>query len=218
MTKSANASIDGHPKSFDEETIKHWRFERMMHKAARVQYLPVEPLPNPIFLFEINQLQDNNATRKESFRREMSDFLGLPTDQPLSSDIPHSRPGKMWDPQLEAEKEASKIDICEDEYVEIRRNLLRQSRTAALWIRRVLLPTGRVRVANPDHFDRILDSYLVDPCGPHEKTNSAGKKILKVFDVDAESLVLPPQQDDDDDDEEISDETQEDKDDDDKAK
>lgn len=200
LTPTAKASIEGWPRLFDEEKVKQVRFERILHKAAKIKYLKATPLPNPVFLFEINQLHEENATRKKAFRKDLSEFLGLPPDQPLPSDIPHSKPGRQWSPKLQAEKEASKIDICKDEYVDVRRVLLRQARTTALWLRRVMLPTGRVRVSTPEHFDKLLDSWMVDPCGPHELTNTAAKKLLEIFDKDVDNFIPPAKRDGDDDD------------------
>ena len=188
VTATAAASQNEMPDGLDKQIVQ---FEKSMHKAAGIKYIKVTPLPNPVFLFEISQLHELNETRKRAFRDDVSDFLGL--DAPLLSlDMPHSKPGRTWeDAQLQAEKDAAKIDICEDEYAELRRVLLRQSRTTAVWIRRVLLPTGRVRVSSPEHFHRLLDDWMVDPCGPHETTNTAGKKILKIMGIDVDSLIPP---------------------------
>jgi hypothetical protein len=183
VTPTASSSQGPLDPSLGEKTRNLVHFERLLFKVADFKYESVAPLPNPVFLFEINQLHEENATRKQAFQHDVSDFLGLPADQPLSLDLPHSKPGKSWPASLQAEKDAAKIDICEDQYVAIRRVLLRQARTTAVWLRRVLLPTGRVQVSDPEHFDRLLDQWMVDPCGPHESVNSAGKKILALLDL-----------------------------------
>ena len=163
-------------------------FERLMHQVAKIKYKKMTPLPNPVFLFEVSQLHETNATRKQAFQQDVSNFLGLEENDPLPLELPHSRPGQVWDAETQAQKDASKIDICRSEYDEIRRILLRQSRTSAVWIRRVLLPTGRVRVSSPEYFDQLLDQWMTDPCGLTESTKTAGKKILSVMNVDVDAL------------------------------
>lgn len=192
VTATASASKDSpQDDAVAAETIKHVQFEKLMYRAAKMKYLKVTPMPNPIFLFEISQLHEHNETRKQAFQRDVSDFLGL-HDNPLAAELPHSTPGRTWDnPAVQALKDAAKIDICQDQYADIRRILLRQSRTTAVWIRHVLLPTGRVQVSSPEYFDQLLDQWMIDPCGPHETTNTAGKKILQVLDIDVETLIPP---------------------------
>jgi hypothetical protein len=179
---TANSSQGQLDPNLDEETRNLVHFERLLFMVAGFQYESVAPLPNPVFLFEISQLHEENATRQETFQHDVSHFLGLPANQPLSLDLPHSKPGKSWPAPLQAKKDAAKVDICGDQYVDLRRVLLRQSRTTAVWLRRVLLPTGRVQVSDPEHFDGLLDQWMVDPCGPHESVNTAGKKILALLD------------------------------------
>ena len=189
VTLTAAASKEFTPEHLDPETLKHVQFEKTMHHAAHMKYKTVTPMPNPIFLFEISQLHEPNATRQRAFQQDVSDFLGL-HDDPLSLELPHSKPGKTWgDASIQAQKDAAKIDICKDDYADIRRILLRQARTTAAWIRHVLLPTGRVRVSDPQHFDELLNQWMVDPCGPHETTNTAGKKILEILGIDVEEFI-----------------------------
>lgn len=191
VTQTASASKDSQPDTADEETLKHVHFEKAMYQAAKMKYLKAEPMPNPVFLFEIRQLHEHNETRQRAFQQDVSDFLGL-QDNPLSLELPHSKPGRTWgDPVVQAQKDAAKIDICDNQYADIRRVLLRQSRTTAAWIRHILLPTGRVRVSSPEYFDQILDQWMVDPCGPNETTNTAGKKILEILGIDVEALTPP---------------------------
>ena len=188
MTPTASASKNTPPNPLNDETKKYSHFERLMHKVAKIKYIPVTPMPNPVFLFEIGQLHETNQTRKQTFQQDVSNFLGL-DEHPLSLELPHSKPGRTWDAATQAKKDAAKIDICENQYADIRRILLRQSRTTAAWIRHVLLPTGRVRVSSPEYFDHLMDQWMVDPCGPHETTNTAGKKILQILDIDVEKYI-----------------------------
>lgn len=197
VTPTIHASNDEIPSDLDPETLKMIQFEKLVHQAAKIKYQKVTPLPNPIFLFEMNQLHEQNSTHKERFQKDVSDFLGLDDRHLLSSNTPHSQPGKTWsDPRVQAEKDAGKIDICDDEHAELRRVLLRSARATAVWIRRVLLlPTaGRVRVSSPEHFDRLLEDWMHDPCGPHDRTRSAGEQFLRVLGVRVQDLQPPAPQ------------------------
>ena len=192
VTNTIHASNDEIPSDLDPETLKEVQFEKLLHQAAKIKYSKVTPMPNPIFLFEMNQLHEQNVTRKQIFQKDVSNFLDLDDDHLLSLDMPHSKPGKTWkDPQVAAAKEAAKIDICDDEHVDLRRVLLRNSRATAVWIRRVLLPTGRVRVSSPEYLDHLLEAWMHDPCGPHETTKLAGKQILDILGIRVEDLTPP---------------------------
>jgi len=195
VTNTIHASKDDIPSDLDPETLKMVQFEKLLHQSARIKYAQVTPMPNPIFLFEMNQLHEQNVTRKQIFQKDVSDFLDLDDNHLLSLDMPHSKPGKTWkDPRVQAAKDATKIDICDDEHAELRSVLLRSSRATAVWIRHVLLPTGRVRVSSPEYLDHLLEAWMHDPCGPHEKTKLAGKRILQILGIRVEDLTPPTHQ------------------------
>jgi hypothetical protein len=160
-------------------------FEKRMHQAAGLKYVDSNSfsVPNPVFLFEIRQLQETNITLQQAFQSDMSNFLGIPENDPLPLQPPHSKPGRVngIDVQVQAAKDAAKIDICRDEYVDIRRVLMRQARTTSVWLRDILLPTGRVHVSSPDHFTALLEDWMHDPCGPHPVTDKAGQEVLQVW-------------------------------------
>lgn len=193
LTRTANFSKDDDLSSPNTELALIAKFEREMHRIAGMKYSKVTSIPNPVFLYEYSQLdegQDREA--KEAFRESVAEFLGIASNQPLSLNIPESQPlTKSWDPQVQAEKDATKIDICEEEYITVRYALLQQSRMTAIWIRRVLLPTGRVRTSDPVLFDRLLDQWMVDPCGPDEETDMAGVEILQILGVELDDALVP---------------------------
>ena len=135
-------------------------------------------LPNDLFLFDLTQLGDANQTRKDSFRSSVQSFLGLTQELP---DVIHFTPGLKWNETVQAEKDAQKIDICERQYIPLRRELMYLSRHNAEWMRTSFLDLPGVNVANREHFEEILDSHMNDPCGPEsdQVTEEEAKAILE---------------------------------------
>jgi hypothetical protein len=115
--------------------------------------------PNPVFLYDTQQLADNDPKRKARFRRDIEAYLGLST--PLD-DNPHYSPGKILNATEQAERDAEKIDICLDKYAELRQTLLKNSQHAAH------LQAPDVYVSDMEYFLEILDSYTRDPCQDHK--------------------------------------------------
>lgn len=143
--------------------------------------------PNPVFLFEINQLSDTNATRTSQFRSDMTEFLEL--NSPLPPML-HKKPGRTWkhNQDLQAVKDSLKIDICADEHLPTRRELMRMARSSSIWIREyfldpVVLQHAGVYVSSPDHLKSLLQDWMVDPCGD-DKADDAGKEYLDLLSLD----------------------------------
>ncbi|KAL3911190.1 MAG: hypothetical protein SGILL_007380, partial [Bacillariaceae sp.] len=118
--------------------------------------------PNPVFLYDTQQLADKDPVRKTAFRSDIEAFLGLTT--PLD-DNPHYSPGKTLNATEQAERDAKKLDICLEKHGKLRKTLLEASQHAAHWIRTYFIHAPDVYISNPDHFQDIMDSYMVDPCG-----------------------------------------------------
>lgn len=139
-----------------EEQIATW------HKREEFEPEDAPYMPNDIFLFDLTQLADQNATRKATFRRDVQNFLGLHAELP---EVLHVTPGKEWTPELQAAKDKKKIDICEDQYIPVRRELMRLSRMASQWIRETFLDLPGVYVSSREHFEAIMLDWARDPCG-----------------------------------------------------
>jgi len=132
--------------------------------AGRIAPEDVVHAPNRLFLYDAAQLEDDDPLRKERFRDDVGRFLGLQRRLPP---VPHVKPGMKWDdPRLQAEKDAKKIDICLDEYVPLRRELMKLSRSTSQWIRQVLLSSDDVVTSSTEYLrSNILEqSWMVDPC------------------------------------------------------
>jgi len=124
----------------------------------------VEPIPNDVFLFDVAQLSDKNATRQEQFKRDLQAFLGLSAPLPA---MPHYRPGKViHNAAIQAAKDAHKInDLCAAEYRPVREELLQIAQHNGAWIRDSFLSAPGVHVSNPEYFHQLMTSWVEEnPC------------------------------------------------------
>ena len=138
--------------------------EKMMNRNKRMfQNGPPtrNPFPNKIFLFTMDQLGDKNKTRTNVFRKDVQDFVGFQEEMPP---LVHHKPGKKWDNATQAEKDSRKIDICDQQYKELRDVLMDISREASVWIRNHFVKSEDVKVSSPEYFEEILEMWMYDPC------------------------------------------------------
>lgn len=104
-----------------------------------------------LFLSEIGQIGDKNATRKTIWDREYEKFLGL---EPNSFSSFHAH--KSHHPTF--------IHICDDEHKPVRDVLLEKGKLAATWIQKYLMNADRVVITDRNHFYQLLEKWKVDPC------------------------------------------------------
>ena len=136
------------------------------------------PLKGRIFLWDISQLKQDNpdgdaSTSTEShqqhqhsnaqFREDLRQFLRL--EEPLPEMI-WVKPGFTHSNATVKDQVASqKIDICEDQYQQLRTVLTQQGALAAQWIRTYFLEAEGVFVSQKDYFSNVvLASWGRDPC------------------------------------------------------
>ena len=147
------------------------------YPAARYDVGAMTPIPNEVFLFDMEQLTEATAATDDDenldpesdsspaarFRRDLQAFLGLSVPLPA---LPHHKPGRnITDARLQAARDAAKIDdICRDEYRPVRTELMRLARLNSAWIRGVFAKLPTVTVSHPEHFDELLARWMVDPC------------------------------------------------------
>jgi hypothetical protein len=153
---------------------QHWNgtrettdLERIITQPGHGRISGFEPaavshLPNDIFLFDVSQLGDEDNKRRESFRHSIKSFMGLTEDL---SEAVHFVPGIKWNESLQTMKDSLKIDVCDRQFIPVRRELMFLSRNTAEWIRTSFLDLPGVNVANREHFEDIMESYMHDPCG-----------------------------------------------------
>lgn len=109
-------------------------------------------LPNKVFLYEVRQIHDEEASKELSSR--LSQYLGIQ--------------GKF--PPIESSYKQNKtraIDICDEEHDEVRRVLVDIGIDAATWVQAYFLKSpssSRVEVTSRESFHRFLGDWSVDPC------------------------------------------------------
>jgi hypothetical protein len=179
-------------------------FEEKLHQVVDVPYLPVQPLPNPVFLFEIRQLQQTADNKNNNtFRRDLGQFLNV-DHHGFSEQIPHYRPGKQHASTtvvggsnnhsnsllrtIQREKDRYKINICDAQHWLVRQRLMRMARTSAAWIEAFLLPVANrdptIHFTNRPQFEQLIQDWKRDPCGggeEEETTAMVGQKLLKLL-------------------------------------
>jgi hypothetical protein len=119
---------------------------------------------NHVFLYEIGQLSDSNETQRRAFWNDLAGFLDFP--HKISADNVHISPGKKWsDPKQLERVNKKKIDICENQYDELRMPLMEYATQISHWVCRYFLKSDNgVFVSSPGHFCEILRGWRQDPC------------------------------------------------------
>lgn len=119
-------------------------------------------MPNPILLIENRQLNDDNAIRMSTLRTDIQRYLGL--NQELPSTVPEEN-------MRRSPKATSIFNICEDQYLPLRSELMHVARNSSIWIRQYFLKSPDVTVSSREYFDELLLSWMQDPC-LEEKTRT----------------------------------------------
>lgn len=148
-----NDALSHTPTALENKIVGH--FKRAWFNVSDVLYHP-----NPIFLYELNQLED--PVHQQDFRRDLQHFLGLKYDlDPIAVD----KPGLAWkNDSIQLSKDKQKIDICQDEYQSVRNELMRLSRQNSLWLRSGFLDYPNVTVSARERLEEILVGWMSDPC------------------------------------------------------
>lgn len=150
-----------------------------MSDPAELQYIapkirrsmdPLNMTQQKVFLYDVSQLSDPDPVREAQLLVDLQGFLGL--TEPISPMI-WFKPGKKHDNKLLQEVNSKKIDICEDQYINLRSLLMEQSRDASTWITKFFINAPDVVVSSKDHFANVLmESWLHDPCLERKKKHS----------------------------------------------
>merc|ERR1712176_1743702 len=88
---------------------------------------------NPAFVVELNQLHDTNLERKSQLQSDLQQFLGL--EEPFGEENGGFKPGKKWSADIQAIKDQRKINICRQEFRDLRKELMRVAKLSSIWIR-----------------------------------------------------------------------------------
>lgn len=131
--------------------------EREVELLGEIVDSSTTKLSNSVFFFEFSQLFDPNEIRNVQFRQDFSDFLGLNQSFPAASNI--SRENKT-----SRMGEQHRINICNDEFANIRELLMRHAKNIAAWIREFFLDCEDVVVSSREYLNELLETYIYDPC------------------------------------------------------
>jgi hypothetical protein len=141
------------------------RFEKVLKKLGKTNS-DGESLPTPfkVFLYTLEQMEDENEERGQQLRETLGSFLELQHQiQPLhAANINHFVGKKALD---------ETIDICDTKYNHLRSVLVKNGRKSQRWIREEFLQSPDVTVANAEHFNEILKQWAFDPCVKEDTPN-----------------------------------------------
>ena len=114
--------------------------------------------PMKVFVYEIGQLADTNATRVSQFESDLGRFIGVDDLGGMVKANARSKnpPGK-----------ASMISICDEEYNQLRKALMKNSRDVSRWVRLFFLDSVDVIYSSRWYLDELLDAWEYDPCIDH---------------------------------------------------
>lgn len=162
-------------------------FERRMYRGANLEPPNVTRttlvLPNPMFLYEMRELQDH----PELISRALTKFLGLST--PLSDAIPYYNQQQqqqhtsfLTNSTTNAQiNDRNGMNICE--HRRVRFELMRIARGSSVWIRNYFLVAPKEsQIVTLPQFDSYVKDWMIDPCADRqEETKTAGRFILQAF-------------------------------------
>ncbi len=127
------------------------------------------PIPNPIFLYESNQLKwetsldSNTAHYANQFRNDLQSLLRL--DSPLDRNMSRAKPDmNHFNDRQQRRKDRHKIRICDERYTPLRSSLMVIARRASTWIRHEFVNSPDVFVSSPEYFETLMEQWKVDPC------------------------------------------------------
>ena len=164
---------ENHTLSFRDLNADTARFDTQLQQLAKTSLnvtqlqafighgmWAIKPNSFSIFLYTMEQLQDDNLQRKKDFQNDLVAFLGL---DPLPHDVGHANQNKVSaDEQSKTVPEM--IHICATAFADIRATLIAQGQQAADWILNQFLAVPDVHVSNRAHFAAALQAWGTDPC------------------------------------------------------
>lgn len=119
--------------------------------------MAVVPNSFKVFLYSLEQMDDDNTTLKQNFQNKLESFLGL--KRPLN--IGHENDNlKIVEKNLYNDT----INICDTKYDELRNELVSQGIESQRWLRDKFLKSADVTVANRRHFLQTIQAWMYDPC------------------------------------------------------
>jgi hypothetical protein len=145
------------------------RFEKVLEKLGKTETSKEPPTPFKIFLYTLEQMEDESEDRKASLRKMLGSFLELKKPiEPLPKANQNVFVGK--------EGFAETINICDAKHDKLRSVLVENGKETQRWILDEFLKSPDVTVANEAHFHQIVSQWGLDPCVVKNGGSLAEKK------------------------------------------
>ena len=138
-------------------------------KPVGTKNLKVKAMKNKVFLFEMTQFADTDATRSQRLKDDLRHFLGVTHD--FNSTAPHKVPGKKWPPEIQAVRDNFKMHICDDQHKDVREVLMKGARETSIWIRESFIKSPDVHISSPEFFEQAMLNWMDDPCEKEGASN-----------------------------------------------
>ena len=128
--------------------------QRIQWKQFLNEQQKYDPLPNKVFLYDVEQLADLNETRSYLFRNDLRNYIGSKTE--FSPMIKISTQGRK--------RNVTKINICDKEHKDVRSELVDIGAKASRWISDYFIKSPDVIISSPEFFLASIKSWGTDPC------------------------------------------------------
>lgn len=125
--------------------------------------------PMKVLLYTIEQIKDTNTTRRNHFHNTLQQFLNLDTpiyQQDISSSSTSTSPQIIQNKMVNVNtfQHDENINICSEQYTNIRNILVWQGKSASEWIRNKFMKSADVIVSDVEFMNEILLTWGEDPC------------------------------------------------------
>jgi hypothetical protein len=133
------------------------RFEKTLKMLGKASSDDSPPTPFRVFLYTLEQMEDENEDRVRKWREALGSFLELKHQiQPLHAENVNRFQGENGFDET--------INICDTKYDNLRSVLVENGRESQRWIVEEFLQSPDVTVANAGHFNDLLQQWGLDPC------------------------------------------------------
>lgn len=148
------------------------RYEAVLEKLGKTEASNEPATPFKIFLYTLEQMEDDDDDRRAKLRETLGTFLQL--DKPIEP-LPHANtnPSNGGD-KKEGFKET--INICDSEHDRLRGILVENGKKTQEWILQEFLASPDVIVANEGHFRDIVSQWGTDPCVKNDEENDTSSE------------------------------------------
>ena len=147
-----NANFHANLATFGLTSRSSAREKQLLATKQQARRAMKPALPNPIFLYDLSQLDAGRDARvAEILRQDLSMYLGLHTPLPPLVQT-HQPPSD------------AQFSICEPAYQALRLELIRIGQAAGSWIEEFFLNQPTVHVSSRDEFERLIGDWAKDPC------------------------------------------------------